>query len=557
MQLIQKLKQGLKAATAVALSACMTLGAATPALAADDSSDEVVGNLSIVSMFDPEKSSIIDGHAFVVFTSYKDGLGLNFTDLYGYYEETDEFKAAVEADNSELSWRSQFRECADGLGLNDLTLDEYTETPEDDRESESFQYKNLYDAIIQYGDASFAGEKDGGAPYSQYKKTSYDCTLDSGEYITIGNYTFSGKEELAMSAISNSSAYNDVKIIVSDGIKEGVTVDEVLQGVSGLLLEYINGEIASYDELVEQLKAYAASVLTDDGCKAFLDLLSVKDNRTKLLDGDAKGGLFVDRELWRQKVYQTLSPNKVYSVDITQSQLDRLMAHANSGNENHYSVLTHNCSAAAANLWNAAVGTDADGNKTDLYLDAMDKTYEMLDNLATTPKRIREVLDTWEGSYEMDLIQGVKVPTYEVGFDSNGGSAVTAQTVQIGKLATEPAAPTREGYTFAGWLLDGEKYDFSTPVTGSITLAASWTKNAEPKPEPVEPEGTTPEPEGVTPEPKGADAGGQPEVKAASTAASKSGGSVPKTGESNAAAVIVPMAALGVVSTLVARRRLS
>jgi uncharacterized repeat protein (TIGR02543 family) len=555
MQLIQKLKQGLKAATAVALSACMTLGAATPALAADDSSDEIVGNLSIVSMFDPEKSSVIDGHAFVVFTSYKDGLGLNFTDLYGYYEETDEFKAAVETDNSELSWRSQFRECADGLGLNDLTLDEYTQTPEDDRESESFQYKSLYDAIIQYGDASFTGSKDGGTPYSQYKKTSYNCTLDSGEYITIGNYTFSGKEELAMSAISNSTAYNDVKTIVSDGIKEGVTVDEVLQGVSGLLLKYINGEIASYDELVEQLKAYAASVLTTDGCNAFLDLLSVKDNRTKLLDGDAKGGLFVDRELWRQKVYQTLSPNKVYSVDITQSQLDRLMVCANSGNENHYSVLTHNCSGAAANLWNAAVGSDADGNKTDLYLDAMDKTYEMLDNLATTPKRIREVLDTWEGSYEMDLIQGVKVPTYEVAFDSNGGTEVTAQTVQVGKLASEPAAPTRGGYTFAGWLLDGEKYDFSAPVTGGITLVASWTKNAEP--EPVEPGGTTPEPKGTTPEPKGTDAGSQPEVKSASTAVSKSAGSVPKTGESNVAAAVVPMAALGVASILVARRRLS
>ena len=541
MQLIKKLGHGLRAAAAVALGACVALGSVTPALADSTSADEVVGNLSIVSMFDPETSSVVDGHAFLVFTSYKDNLELNFTDLYGYYEMTPEFQAATETDNSQLSWRSQFSECADKLGLSSLTLDEYTKTSEDDRESDGFQYKTLYDAICEYGDACFTGAKDGGAPYAQYNKTSYDCTLDSGEYITIGNYTFSGKEELVRSAIGGSSAYSELKAIVSDGVKDDVELEDVLQGISGLLLQYVNGNITSYDDLVAQLKTYAASALTTDGCNAFMNLLSTKGNISKLLDGDATGGLFVNRELYRQKTYQTLSPNKAYSVDITQSQLDRMMAQANSGNENHYSILVHNCSGAAASIWNAAVGTDADGNKTNLYMDAKDKSFAALDNLASTPKRIREVLDTWEGSYEMELIQGVEVPTYQVSFDSNGGTDVAAQTVQVGKLATEPAAPTREGFAFAGWLLDGEKYDFSTPVTGSLTLVASWTKD-------VEPEGTDPQPEdGDTADHN------QPGVRPAS----KSDGSIPKTGESNAALAIVPLAALGAAVILVARRRLN
>ena len=54
--------------------------------------------------------------------------------------------------------------------------------------------------------------------------------------------------------------------------------------------------------------------------------------------------------------------------------------------------------------------------------------------------------------------------------------------------ATAPQDPTRDGYTFDGWYLDGEKYDFSTPVTEDITLVAKWAetaKEASPKTEPT------------------------------------------------------------------------
>ena len=65
---------------------------------------------------------------------------------------------------------------------------------------------------------------------------------------------------------------------------------------------------------------------------------------------------------------------------------------------------------------------------------------------------------------------------YTVTFDSDGGSSVTAQTVEYGSKATEPdPAPTKSDYTFAGWTLSGEAYDFDTPVTADITLVATWT----------------------------------------------------------------------------------
>lgn len=67
---------------------------------------------------------------------------------------------------------------------------------------------------------------------------------------------------------------------------------------------------------------------------------------------------------------------------------------------------------------------------------------------------------------------------HTVTFDTTGGSEIGQQTVDEGEKAIQPANPTREGYDFQGWLLNGQAYDWSTPITGDITLTASWTEKA-------------------------------------------------------------------------------
>lgn len=66
-----------------------------------------------------------------------------------------------------------------------------------------------------------------------------------------------------------------------------------------------------------------------------------------------------------------------------------------------------------------------------------------------------------------------------VEFNSNGGSAVASQTVAVGSKATEPAAPTKTDYTFAGWFSDvalTDEWDFTTDVVaGNMMLYAKWT----------------------------------------------------------------------------------
>ena len=62
-----------------------------------------------------------------------------------------------------------------------------------------------------------------------------------------------------------------------------------------------------------------------------------------------------------------------------------------------------------------------------------------------------------------------------VTFDSAGGSAVAPMIVDDWKTMTPPAPPTLYGYSFAGWTLDDELFDFeNTLIIEDITLVATW-----------------------------------------------------------------------------------
>ena len=67
--------------------------------------------------------------------------------------------------------------------------------------------------------------------------------------------------------------------------------------------------------------------------------------------------------------------------------------------------------------------------------------------------------------------------SWRVAFDTQGGSYVAPRYVAKGKLASEPVAPTCDGYTFLGWYTaEGEKWNFvKDVVTADMTLYAKWS----------------------------------------------------------------------------------
>lgn len=68
---------------------------------------------------------------------------------------------------------------------------------------------------------------------------------------------------------------------------------------------------------------------------------------------------------------------------------------------------------------------------------------------------------------------------HSITFDSAGGSIVATEYVDRGSVTTEPTAPTKTGYTFAGWQTeDGSSFTFGSELPKSIRLTATWTPNA-------------------------------------------------------------------------------
>ena len=66
---------------------------------------------------------------------------------------------------------------------------------------------------------------------------------------------------------------------------------------------------------------------------------------------------------------------------------------------------------------------------------------------------------------------------YLVKFDSNGANNVPSQSIAENELVERPTDPVKEGYTFLGWYLEDELYDFETPVTTRFELVAKWEIN--------------------------------------------------------------------------------
>lgn len=78
------------------------------------------------------------------------------------------------------------------------------------------------------------------------------------------------------------------------------------------------------------------------------------------------------------------------------------------------------------------------------------------------------------GSKDSEKEKPVETTEYTVTFNTDGGSAVNSKIVASGGKVTKPTDPTKDGYTFGGWLLNGQPFDFNSAITGNITLTAKW-----------------------------------------------------------------------------------
>lgn len=68
----------------------------------------------------------------------------------------------------------------------------------------------------------------------------------------------------------------------------------------------------------------------------------------------------------------------------------------------------------------------------------------------------------------------------EATFNPDNGESISTQTIDRGINFTEPAAPSKENHTFAGWYNGDEKFDFDADTTNApnvLELVAKWDIN--------------------------------------------------------------------------------
>lgn len=80
-------------------------------------------------------------------------------------------------------------------------------------------------------------------------------------------------------------------------------------------------------------------------------------------------------------------------------------------------------------------------------------------------------------SGKITLYAHYSINQYTISFESNGGTSVSAITQNYATSVTAPEAPSKNGYTFAGWYSNASltsKYTFATMPSEDITLYAKW-----------------------------------------------------------------------------------
>ena len=204
-------------------------------------------------------------------------------------------------------------------------------------------------------------------------------------------------------------------------------------------------------------KTYKVSFNSDGGTAVSAVEVKSGEKVTKPADPTKEGYIFLRWELdgrefnFNSKITKDLTLKAIYEIEATKYKVT-LIVEGQEPKELNLSTLTENSLLGVAE--------DKEGYEIKWYQN--DVLYDFTKAL--------EGDITLTGKY-------VKVETYTIKFDSDGGSKVEDQQIKPNGLVNEPTKPTKEAFVFDGWYLNGVKYDFSTPVTKSITLKAKWSED--------------------------------------------------------------------------------
>ena len=229
---------------------------------------------------------------------------------------------------------------------------------------------------------------------------------------------------------------HDYKADNNNTFIDPATLDET-EADENLMYKYVNGGKDTY--IFAKTDAYT------DNASAYLKMDNVSTlNLTKTFDGKTVGSLFKFQDDVIKRYYNIFT--KVTGGTITPS-----------------------------------ITNITKGETKEITFSPNDATKQYLKTIVVNGEEIEfgpNASKVTFGNIDKDIsIEVVYANKYTVNFDAKGGTPTPEkQYVNSGEKATEPTtAPTKTGYTFGGWTLNGDTYTFNTPVTSDITLVAKWT----------------------------------------------------------------------------------
>ena len=82
-------------------------------------------------------------------------------------------------------------------------------------------------------------------------------------------------------------------------------------------------------------------------------------------------------------------------------------------------------------------------------------------------------------NFEQEIDEAkIKEVYYQVKIDAKNGTKIKELEVLKNDKIKKPKNPTRKGYTFVEWQVNGKKYNFDKKVKDDITLVAKWKKKS-------------------------------------------------------------------------------
>ena len=126
-------------------------------------------------------------------------------------------------------------------------------------------------------------------------------------------------------------------------------------------------------------------------------------------------------------------------------------------------------------LANNTVAVVQSNYKNSIKIEDNSNLHISIDNVYLKTENGLESKTTFLGDgTQWNLFKNPTGETATVTFNTNGGSTIPSEQVVIGQKISAPSTPSKAGYVFDDWYLNGEPFDFNKPIVEDITLVAGW-----------------------------------------------------------------------------------